>query len=163
MVYCCHFRLFLLSGKCCFLLPDLSLRLLTVLIELTKPAENLCHLKSKIQHTLSRWRNRIGPGVKVSTKKWVGTAGLGGRNVNRETGKKSELNVSDMCQLLDGLGCFIEHSLLFRQSLPFFILIFISGGIVDEFKKECGEFRVGSAASLHIFIAVLLLLRFLSE
>lgn len=40
MADCCHFRLVLLSVKYCFLLPVLSLRLLTVLIELTKLAEN---------------------------------------------------------------------------------------------------------------------------
>lgn len=59
-------------------------------------------------------------------KEMVGTAGLGGRNVNRETGKKSELSIFDMCQLLDGLRCVIEHSLV-RQSLPFSIHIFTNG------------------------------------
>lgn len=56
-------------------------------------------------------------------KEMVGTAGLGGRNVNRETEKKSKLSIFDTCQLLDGLRCVIERSLV-RQSLPFSILIF---------------------------------------
>jgi len=40
---------------------------------------------------------------------------------------------------------------------------FLLMGITDEFRKGCGEIRVGSTGSLHVFIAALLFFWFPSK